>query len=67
MVVANSPDLSANTFAARPVGAIKTERRLFFLSALIYAPKMEVFPVPAYPFRIKHPGFSSENVNATNS
>lgn len=47
MVVANSPDLSANTFAARPVGAIKTERRLFFLSALIYAPKMEVFPVPA--------------------
>ncbi len=50
MVKATFFDLRLNTFAALPVGAKSRVLNLLVESTFTNVPKIEVFPVPAYPF-----------------
>ncbi len=58
MVYEERPEYVLITFAALPVGAKSKARISNFGIILTKAERRDVFPVPAYPFRIKT-GFSS--------
>ncbi len=53
MVYAGFSVYCARTFAARPVGARSTVLRSRLVSASTTAAIRDVFPVPAYPLRMK--------------
>ena len=66
MVEAGLPELSENTFAALPVGAINTTFCPNFIIVRTKAPAKEVFPVPAQPRRIMRVCFSRSNIKREN-